>query len=105
MGIVSLGPGFRRRFRVVARGGPPGKSVPERSKAGNAPPRLGSNAGSLLALTTTIGGAGDVLSDGTRRSGVVGLMGPGELFRLREEDEDDAAGLDPPRLARVGVDD
>ena len=103
--MVSFGPGFRRRLSVVARGGPPGKSVPERSNAENAPPRLWSNAGSLMALTTTIGGAGDVLSAEMRRSGVVGLTGPEELFRFREDVEEDAAGLEPPRLERLVVED
>jgi hypothetical protein len=77
MGMVSLGPEFLRRFRVVFLGGVP--SLPccnalsgklNELRAGETDSPCGSE------LTTTIGGAGDALSPEYLRSGVVdGVFG------------------------------
>jgi hypothetical protein len=77
MGMVSFGPEFRSLVRVVALGG--SASEGDRSEDGYDARACGglSEGTSVVGLTTTIGGAGDVLSVGTRRSGVTGLVGVG----------------------------
>ena len=102
MGMVSFGPEFRSLLRVVALGGS-GASEPARSEEGYEGRVWGglSEANSVVELTTTIGGAGDVLSVGGRRSGVAGFVEAGVLFLGSDEEEEDAAGLDPERLERL----
>jgi hypothetical protein len=101
--MVSFGPEFRSLLRVVALGGS-GASVPGRSEGYEARLFGGPSEGSSgVELTTTIGGAGEALSVGARRSGVTGFVEAGELFFGSEEEEEDAAGLDPERLDRLAT--
>lgn len=76
MGIVSLGPVFLRRLRVVFLGGVPSllccnarSGSVKGLRAGGAASPCGSE------LTTTIGGAGDALSPEYRRSEFEGVFG------------------------------